>query len=110
MKCFIQFQIITKDDKKTNPGNFIRRVNKNTQHNKSKVKQQKTNGIESTDDKVENQEETTEQKEELDIWFDNVDPILLEENTPKKDKKPDIKPNIKKVSSTTLVKEDSFEG
>lgn len=119
MKNFIQFQIITRDDKKTCPSNPVIRgkdidnkFNRNLKHKKSR-KHQKTNGIESTCNKVEDQDVTTKENEKLDIWFDNVDPVLLEENMHSQNTKKLGEPGIinkKKTSSNTFVKEESFEG
>lgn len=98
-------EIITKDDQKTvkYKGKF-----KNRQ---PKGKMQKTNGAESSSKEVENQEAPMPEKEKLDIWFDNVDPILLEENASSQNAdKPGAGEKDKKSTSKTLVTEDSYEG
>ncbi|KAK8389388.1 hypothetical protein O3P69_008853 [Scylla paramamosain] len=98
-------EIITQDDQKT-----VKDKSK-FRYRKPKGKMQKINGTESSNNKVENQETPKQEKEKLDIWFDNVDPILLEEHAPSQDtEKPGIKRSDKKSGSKTLVKEDSFEG
>lgn len=116
-------EIITQDDKKTDKTNsnspakrgkeIDHKHNRNLKHKRPR-KHQKTNGTDNTCDKVENQDVTMEENEKLDIWFDNVDPILLEESIhsqkSKKMDKPGIVTNTKKTASNTLVKEESFEG
>lgn len=64
------------------------------------------------DNKQETQEEE-EEKEPLDIWFDNVDPILLEETQVKKGKKEKQTDNLKSVvkpAGNSLVEEESPDG
>lgn len=101
-------EIITKDDKK--PGNkkpFIRRRNKD---NKTGRKPQVNASEECPDDKQDTQEE---EEETLDIWFDNVDPILLEETQVKKEKQEkqtDSLKSIVKPAGNTLVEEESPDG
>ncbi|MPC25505.1 RNA exonuclease 4 [Portunus trituberculatus] len=98
-------EIITQDDKKT-----VRDKSK-FKYRKPKGKMQKTNGTKSSSNEVENQEAPIQKKEKLEIWFDNVDPILLEEHAPSQGtEKPGAMKNDKKSASKTLVKEDSFEG
>lgn len=64
------------------------------------------------DNKQETQEEE-EEKEPLDIWFDNVDPILLEETQVKKGKKEKQTDSLKSVvkpAGNSLVEEESPDG
>lgn len=64
------------------------------------------------DSKQETQEEE-EEKEPLDIWFDNVDPILLEETQVKKGKKEKQTDSLKSVvkpAGNSLVEEESPDG
>ncbi|KAG0714952.1 RNA exonuclease 4 [Chionoecetes opilio] len=98
-------EIISQEDKTNNGEKSYR----NKKYRKPKGKQQNTNRTESTDDRVDNQE-TTPPEEKLDIWFDNVDPILLGENKPNQNMKKPSSTSNKKSSGNPLVDEEASEG
>lgn len=112
---FNNFQIITKDDKKVfhkKPGTKGGNKNFSTK-NRNKVKTGKRlqkNTYEESSDKKETQEEAKEEKETLDIWFDNVDPILLDETQVKEEKKTESLKNVARPASSTLIQEESSDG
>lgn len=85
---------------------FSNNRNKNFKTSKKPFKKE-------TEESSNNQDATPEDEEEsekLDIWFDNVDPILLEETHVKKETKPDSFRSSKKPAENTLVKEESSDG